>query len=385
MGTTTANGLRFDDVAKIIEVPSPAVEITMQQLYNACKVYEAAIANLEESQVAKASGKEPLGGGVLVGITLTLVNGWRLKFEDRPGPTTIVADATGGNLVSQLEGPNASSPTFQNPIAPAPFVTVTKTSSASATQSENEDIQYASYQNAVWIDQANGVSGTSFPIGTPRQPVNNVSDALSIATFRGFKIVQIRGNLTLAAAANFEGFRFIGESTTQTTLTVDLAANVAACSFENAVVTGTLDGNSVIQRSIIQNLNYIEGEVVECLLEEGVIQLGGTTEAHFLDCWSGVPGSNTPVIDMGGDGPALALRGYSGGIRLQNKTGSDPVSLDMESGQVILDNTLTNGQIVVRGVARLIDNSNGATVDASGLIQPGNLLTKSSFLGLKDL
>jgi hypothetical protein len=361
------------------------VEITMQALYNACKVYEAEAPNLEESQVAKASGKEPLGGGVLVGITLTLVNGWRLKFEDRPGPTTIVADATGGNLVSQLEGPNAASPTFQNPIAPATFVTVTKTSSASATQSENEDIQYASYQNAVWFDQANGVPGTSFPIGTPRLPVNNAADAVSIAASRGFKIVQIRGDLTLGASATFAGFRFIGESTTQTTLTIEPAANVSACSFENAVVTGTLDGDSVLQRCIIQDLNYIEGEVIECLLEEGTITLGGTTEAHFLECWSGVPGTNTPVIDMGGDGPALALRGYSGGIRLQNKSGADPVSIDLESGQIILDNTITNGTIVVRGVGKLIDNSVGADVDSSGLIQPGSLLTKSSFLGLKDL
>lgn len=385
MGTTTANGLRFDDVNKLIEVPSPDTEITMQTLYNACKVYEAEAPNLEEAQVCKASGKEPLGGGVLVGITLTLVNGWRLKFEDRPGPTTIVCDVTGGNLVGQIEGPDDPSPTFQNPIAPATFVTVTKTSSSSATQSESEDIQYASYQNAVWIDQANGVSGTAFPIGTPRQPVNNATDAVSIATARGFKTVQIRGNLTLGATATFSGFRFIGESTTQTTLTIDQAALVDGCSFENAVVTGTLDGNSVIQRSIIINLNYIEGEVIECLLESGTITLGGTVEAHFLDCWSGVPGSNTPIIDMGGDGPALALRGYSGGIRLQNKSGTDPVSIDLDSGKVILDNTVTAGEIVVRGVGTLTDNSVGATVDSSGLIQPGSLLTKSSFLGLKDL
>jgi len=371
-------------VNKIIEVPSPDAEITMQELYNACKVYEAEAPNLEEAQVCKASGKEPLGGGVLVGITLTLVNGWRLKFEDRPGPTTVVCDATGGNLVAQVEGPDEPSPTFQNPIAPASFVTVTKTSSSSATQSENEDIQYSTFQNAVWIDVLNGVSGTAFPAGTPRQPVNNTADAATIASVRGFKTIQIRGDLSLGVGDSFDAFQFIGESTSQTMLTIDTAASVVGCTFLNAKLTGVLDGNSVARSCVIENLSYIEGEIVECLLESGTITLGGTTEAHFLDCWSGVPGSNTPIIDMAGDGPALALRGYSGGIRLQNKTGTDPVSIDLESGQVILDATVTNGTIVVRGIGKLTDNSAGATVDTSGLIQPGKLLTTPKFLALKD-
>jgi hypothetical protein len=122
---------------------------------------------------------------------------------------------------------------------------------------------------------------------------------------------------------------------------------------------------------IIGDLNYINGTVEQCILEDGTIVLGGGAEAHFLDCWSGVAGTGTPSIDMGGSGQELSIRNYHGGILLKNKSGSENVSIDMSSGQVKLATTVTAGTIVVRGVGKLIDESgnhiptgtwNGATI-----------------------
>ncbi len=42
------------------------------------------------------------------------------------------------------------------------------------------------YHGAVKIDSVKGVSGTTYPIGTPTSPVNNIKDALVIAKERGF-------------------------------------------------------------------------------------------------------------------------------------------------------------------------------------------------------
>lgn len=59
-----------------------------------------------------------------------------------------------------------------------------------------------------------------------------------------------------------------------------------------------------------------------------------------------------------GEGQDLAIRNYNGGITLTNKTGSENVSIDLNSGQVILTNTVTSGVVVVvRGVGKLIDES----------------------------
>jgi hypothetical protein len=74
---------------------------------------------------------------------------------------------------------------------------------------------------------------------------------------------------------------------------------------------------------------------------------------------------------MGGSGQALALRNYNGGIKLTNKTGPEAVSIDLNSGQIILENTVTNGEIVCRGIGKLTDNSNGATVYSDDLLRSG--------------
>jgi hypothetical protein len=109
------------------------------------------------------------------------------------------------------------------------------------------------------------------------------------------------------------------------------------------------------------------------MINPGTITLSddNTMVAHFLSCYSGVPGAGTPTIDMAGDGAGLALRDYNGGIRITNKTGNSSVSIDLNSGQAILDSTVTGGTIVARGLGKLIDMAgndipsgtwNGATI-----------------------
>lgn len=44
------------------------------------------------------------------------------------------------------------------------------------------------------------------------------------------------------------------------------------------------------------------------------------------------------------------------------------MSIDLLSGQIVLDSTVTAGIFRVAGVGRLIDNSSGTTVNKDGLI-----------------
>jgi hypothetical protein len=64
------------------------------------------------------------------------------------------------------------------------------------------------------------------------------------------------------------------------------------------------------------------------------------------------------------------MRNYNGGIELTNKTGSDSVSIDLNSGHIRLASSVTNGTIVCRGVGKLTDNSAGATVNNELLYTP---------------
>jgi hypothetical protein len=238
----------------------------------------------------------------------------------------------------------------------------------------NPAIEYASFNGGVTVDVVNGTTGTVYPRGTPQQPVNNLDDAFLIAETRGFPLFYVKGDLHITAAVpDMEGYTFQGQGMDRTTITLDVLANVKDCAYRDANVTGTLDGNSRLVDCQIEDLVYVKGFIESCVLAPGTITLAGSEEAHFLDCWSGVPGVTTPIIDLGGSGQALALRNYNGGVTLRNKSGSESVSIDLNSGQVILESTVTNGDVVIRGVGELTDNSNGANVLDDGLLSPDAL------------
>lgn len=228
---------------------------------------------------------------------------------------------------------------------------IVRTSASSATLQEQSDIQHASFESHVAIRPSSPYSGTSYPVGTHRQPVNNIVDGMEIATERGFMALHFLEDITFTEDDIVEDFILSGESSDKTQITIDRDADVNNSEFQLATVLGVLDGGNVMRECRLLDVEYVDGHVTSCLLD-GTITLSGAAPAEILDCWSGVPGLATPVIDFGGSGSSLGMRNYNGGITLRNKSGPEPVSIDMNSGQIIIDDTVTNGTIVLRGVAR---------------------------------
>jgi hypothetical protein len=124
----------FDKVNRIIEVAAPDTEVTIQELVNAIRDFEDELYNMEVAKIADASGKEDLGGGLQVGITLKLLN-WKLKFEDRTGPDWVDCSVTGGNILA-VDANNQP----MNPIERAAYVTVTVERAVSAVLLEEPEI-----------------------------------------------------------------------------------------------------------------------------------------------------------------------------------------------------------------------------------------------------
>lgn len=221
------------------------------------------------------------------------------------------------------------------------------------------------FNNVVTIDVINGFSGTNKTpdggvIGTVQTPSNNMADSHTIAVYRGLSTFNVIGDLDVdSAIPDVSGHSFLGSGKDRTTITIAADAVVEDCAYYHAEITGTLDGDSRLSECLIRNLSYIKGYIEQCVLAPGVIALAGTEEAHFLGCYSGQPGTGTPTIDMGGSGQALAIRDYNGGITLRNKTGPESVSIDLNSGQIKMEDTVANGTIVCRGVGKLIDAVTG--------------------------
>jgi len=232
----------------------------------------------------------------------------------------------------------------------------------------NTAIEFSSFNGGVLIDVVNGSPGTVFPAGTEQSPVDNLADAMLIAQYRGFSQIFIVGNLTIDSGADYSGMTFIGSSKTKSTLTVSSLADVTDCEFQDCTVTGTLDGDCKAIDCVVKDINYISGYIEQCVLE-GTIVLGGGAKATFLDCWAGSVLGSPPEIDLGGSGQLLVMQNFNGFIKWKNKTGTEQANASLNAGWVILDSTITNGDINIIGVGHVEANQGpGATLNTDHLV-----------------
>jgi hypothetical protein len=369
--------VEFDEINKIINItlaPDVNGDIFIDvktDLYSDGKEDWVANENLRKFRFPiSAVGGNPLPGSKELGSTFFLASDWKIKPYNASHRLTV-----NGNLYSE-----DGSDLFLDPDGSYTVRIMQQVSSlVDSTIQQLAEIEYASFNGGVSVDVTSSYSGTVYPIGTAQQPVNNFNDALLIAQERGFTVFYVKGDAVIDNANDFDDFTFIGESQSKSELEIDTDASVAGCEFYDAKVTGVLDGNCKVKGCIISDLSYIYGIVEQCLLEEGVIVLGGSNMAQFIDCWSGSASQTSiPYIDMGGSGQDLIMRNYNGAVGIRNLTSpTNQISIDLNSGVVILDNTVTAGEIVIRGVGQVIDNSGeNANVDIHYLINPDVITTK---------
>ena len=109
--------LSFERVDKTVTVLAPDTSVTVQELVDAIADYADEPAYLDLDMMATWDGKADLGGGEFTGITLTMINDWRIQFEARGGPTYESCQVSGGNLVAVNSYGN-------NPIKPTAYTQV---------------------------------------------------------------------------------------------------------------------------------------------------------------------------------------------------------------------------------------------------------------------
>lgn len=298
-------------------------------------------------------------GGLTFARVVEIINDYTIEFED-------------GQYAVNLTGANTNAGDRVN------VNQVSVRSANSAGLISSPAIEFSSYNGGVTINTETDFVGTVFPVGTPQAPVNNLADALLIATYRGFKKFYVNCNMIIDSGGNYSGFTFEGDNYSKTVMTVSSAANVFECVFRNTELQGVLDGGSLLQNCRIADLDYIDGIVEDCILvANGTIVLSSVRYANFINCSSGrldTLNDIVPTIDMGVSGTSLAVRNFSGALQIINKSGPENIDIDLNSGIVILDETVSGGTIQVRGAGQLIDNSTGTViVDSDGLISKSSV------------
>jgi hypothetical protein len=322
--------------------------------------------NRKYPQAFRPDGGNPLSAIIDQGryTFLNNVAGWRLKPFEQDGTWYLT-----GNLAVEDTALPAFLPTdgaFTAAILGLQPVT------QGVTETMALQLEYSSFVNGVWVDQVYGEeipAGTGYldeDFGNARRPVLHVHDAIGVREARGLpQTMYILGDATFDTGDDLRGFLVLGQNAARSTITINAGAETLGFEVREAYVTGNLDGGAIIRNCALDNLNYINGYIYNCMLNPGTISLGGTNTAHFMDTKSGVPGLGTPILEwLPGENTPLALRGHDGGIRLQNKTGDAAVSIDLKAGQVIIDlSTCNNGTIVVRGDGDVFDQ-NGNYLDS---------------------
>lgn len=436
MSTRTDISTQFHTSPRIVEVKQPSTRFAAQDIVDTLRKEEDSSRGMSETKLMNASGKENLGGGVKVGITVELQDA-KIAFEGRTvaAQTGVVTVASGvpiselislvddsatfisngvqrGSLVinytdrsitevfsvgseTQLStkvlvnglsnafnisdsydifnivqcevlGGNVvavdSSLAELPAILPTAFTQVVKVSASSATQTEQSAIRFASYQGAAWVDETGGVAGTSFPIGTREFPTKTLKDAVNIANTVGLNTIGLVGNLNIGATDVVSNFTIEGRNTLNSAVVVASTANVNDTEIVACFVTGSVNGNVVLRDSVIGDLVFSSGFMFQCAFSTAsTIVLSGGFTPNFLNCFSGTPGPSIATVDMNGSGSGLAMKQFNGSILITNKSGPEPVTIDLASGEVILSATVLNGTITVRGDGKLVD-VNGVSI-----------------------
>lgn len=370
--------LLFDFPAKIITVPAPDITLDLQYLINSIREAEDDITpGMSYPKIADAFGKQDLGGGVTVGITVVLLDGWRVKFEDRPGPETISTTISGGNFVGEAGA---------NPVAPATYVQVTVAQSTSASiitpQSDTNLVylveslrnSHPAFGNVFYWDPYAGVDTNSGL--TPTAAVKTFAAAHALATAGNGDVIFCRStdpsgtttvNETLSITKHNLKVRGPGNDiqiipTTTTVPTISISAdNVEVSGFylETAATGGqnaiTVAGNNILVRDVW--ISNVQGHGISFsssarsrILTSVVENCGGdslhvgnsTTQSLFSKCIldnsvNGLVYSGTGITDNVVEN-CLIYKNSSYGVNI----GSGVLRTTFRSGNTITNNTTAN-------------------------------------------
>lgn len=373
--------ISFDGPSKIIDIGYDSATTTVRviDIYSRWKDWVKA-GNAQWDQAFEGSvGGNPLGGGVELDAYIFLRNdlGWRIRAADVDH--TLVIDG-------QLFGFSPAVAVYLS--RPARTITYREAQS-SRSQLVNADADAASaaqaYQGMVWIDEDSAFAGTDYPTGSSVQPVNNLNDAVSIASLYGIRDFRILGHLHFAH--DVSGLHFIGEPDRHE-IHLTGPANVNGASFEMFTIGGS---PPMLPASVFDN----EAHLIDCHIVDVTGFNGTATRCLFVgncgidgfvtlkDCYGGHFNSghhpvvtDGPSFDFGGGGHHLSAFGWSGVMRLEGMGTGSQAMIDMTSGVVIIEATCTAGEVIVRGVGEpIVDLSGGAvTIDDSGYITSSKIV-----------
>ncbi len=189
-----------DEVNKLLIVDLPDIEVTIQQIVDYVREWQDELINEDIEDFINPSGKQSLGGGLYVGITLQFRYGWKLKFADRSGPAWFLCTVSGGNIVGD----------GYFPVEKATFVNTIISQSTSASLLTGTDP--AAVADAVWDEALTGHTGAGSFGASIKSIVGSVVAGVGLV-IAGSSTTEIRTDLAKADSF-FDGMFIVVQNST---------------------------------------------------------------------------------------------------------------------------------------------------------------------------
>jgi hypothetical protein len=210
---------------------------------------------------------------------------------------------------------------------------------------------------AVFVDTLNGTAGTEdYENGTDHNPVDLIASANTIATSVGLTKFHIANGSTITFAASQAGDEFVGEAWTLALGT----QSIVGCYIEGATVSGVGNGvgtTQIFEHCIVGATTVPKGTIFRECAFTGTLTFGEAGDIRLVHCVSGIAGASSPTIDMGAavGASTLELRGWAGGITLNNLATGDVVTLDGTFGTITLNGA--DATVEIRGSYKALTNN----------------------------
>lgn len=322
------------DLTLLQSVPTEIRELNLNE-------FRLILKDLEDSEAGivfldtHRHNTEVLLGGLTYARVVEIINGYTITFEDGQYAVNLVgANSNVGDVVNVNQ--------------------VSVRSSNSAGLTSTPAVEYASFEGGVTIDELSSVIGTVYPTGTALRPVNNVADALLIASARGLKDLFFRGNFSFDSDDDIEGYHIFGQGMLTSEFTFASGVTFTDCRIHDATITGAMVGGNVeLYNCWITEVEGIYGELTNCRFH-GSVRIAPD---EYFSAVGLVAEGDDVVVDLQGSSATASFDVDSGKITFKNAGPGSLIELNVKGAEIILDSTCTGGQYYIEGFGSLENNS----------------------------
>jgi hypothetical protein len=354
----------FDFSTKIIHCAPSISFLEAEILYVACLDMEDTLIALTDPGIVNGGGKNELGE-VREALTVTLLE--RKIYKQKTDGSRFTVG--GGNVITQDPETGLTSPGIFSVNRDVVYVNNQAKNFVAGNLTGDMSAILRSLSDTIFYDPVNGTAGRQVGTGLPAQPSNNLADAIAIATTppNAIRKMAILADLVINQAMP----RFSVRSEGGNHLIVLTGTDTSASTFSDNKITGPSNGFTTFNFCTVGNVTGFVGQMRNCgLLMNIAIAPDPLDAPRFVDCFESDPTTSHPTLDMSaGEVTSASFIRYAGLLTVAGlNNGQKRLEMNMSGGQLTLDETCTDGIVLLTGNGAEPINNGTATIIKLGFV-----------------